>query len=289
MCVLRRWAVRRMSDRWEALASAGLLLLMAAAARAEDAAAVVPLARGHAHNDYWHPRPLEDALALGFCSVEADVFLRPEGLLVGHDPTELKPQRTLEALYLEPLRQRARRHGGRIYPDGPPFSLMIDVKSSAEETYQALDRLLARYDDLVTRYEDGIPQVRAVNVILSGNRARETIARQKVRYVAIDGRPEDLEANPPATLVPWISANWTLLFAWRGEGPFPDAERRRLTELVARAHAQGRQVRFWATPERELLWQALLAAGVDRINTDHLEKLAHFLRAQKTAPAGTRP
>lgn len=28
-----------------------------------------------AHNDYYHPRPLRDALELGFASVEADVFL----------------------------------------------------------------------------------------------------------------------------------------------------------------------------------------------------------------------
>ena len=35
-----------------------------------------PLGQAHAHNDYYHKRPLLDALSHGFCSVEADVFLK---------------------------------------------------------------------------------------------------------------------------------------------------------------------------------------------------------------------
>src|ERR1700736_6125439 len=51
---------------------------------------VVPLRHAHAHNDYEHPRPLFDALAHGFCSVEADIYLRSNQLLVGHLPWDLK-------------------------------------------------------------------------------------------------------------------------------------------------------------------------------------------------------
>src|SRR4051812_2888640 len=46
--------------------------------------AVVPLQRAHAHNDYEHRRPLFDALARGFSSVEADVWLSRGKLLVAH-------------------------------------------------------------------------------------------------------------------------------------------------------------------------------------------------------------
>src|SRR5438046_202094 len=72
---------------------------------------VVPLRQAHAHNDYEHKRPLLDALDHGFCSVEADIFLVDGALLVGHTRLDLKPGRTLEALYLEPLRQRAKANG----------------------------------------------------------------------------------------------------------------------------------------------------------------------------------
>jgi hypothetical protein len=34
-----------------------------------------------------HTRPLLDALDQGFCSVEADIWLSKEGLLVAHTPS----------------------------------------------------------------------------------------------------------------------------------------------------------------------------------------------------------
>ena len=256
-----------------------MLMIAASAARAAEPAAVAPLAQAHAHNDYAHARPLADALDHGFTSVEADIFLRPEGLLVGHEARELKPERTLQALYLDPLRARIKSGGGRVYQGSPSFYLMIDVKSDAEATYAALDKMLAGYADILSVTKDGKASAGPVTVILSGNRAQETIAKQKVRYVGIDGRIEDLKRELPPTLVPWISANWNLVFAWRGDGPIPEAEKTKLAELVKQAHAQGRQVRFWATPEKEAVWKELLAAGVDRINTDKLAELAAFLKS----------
>jgi hypothetical protein len=256
------------------------LLLVAAAHASAAAEPVTPLAEAHAHNDYAHARPLADALGHGFTSVEADVFLRPEGLLVGHEVRELKPERTLQALYLDPLRKRIKAHGGRVYQAGTPFYLMIDVKSEAEATYAALDKVLADYSDVLSFTKEGKFTRGPVTVILSGNRAERTIAKQAVRFVAIDGRLEDLMLDPAPALVPWISANWNLVFTWRGEGPMPDAEKTKLADLVRRAHAQGRQVRFWATPENEAVWKVLLAAGVDRINTDKLAELEAFLRTR---------
>ena len=70
-----------------------------------------PLLRAHSHNDYHHKHPLLDALDSGFCSVEADVFLKDATLLVGHSRFELKKERTLEALYLVPLAERVKANG----------------------------------------------------------------------------------------------------------------------------------------------------------------------------------
>ena len=78
-----------------------------------------PLIHAHAHNDYEHQHPLLDALDQGFCSVEADIYLVEGQLLVAHNRKDVKPERTLQALYLDPLRERAKRNGGRIYPNGP--------------------------------------------------------------------------------------------------------------------------------------------------------------------------
>src|SRR5713226_4549315 len=107
-----------------------LLLCVATATRADP----VPLTRAHAHNDYEHARPLLDALDHGFCSVEADIYLVEGKLLVAHDRNKIQPERTLQALYLDPLRERVRQNGGRVYRGGPSLTLLIDVKSDAEKT-----------------------------------------------------------------------------------------------------------------------------------------------------------
>lgn len=243
-----------------------------------------PLSQAHAHNDYEHAQPLFDAVDHGFCSVEADIWLMPEGLLVGHDRKDLRPGRTLQSLYLNPLRERIQANGGHVYRGGPTFYLLIDVKTDAEPTYATLDKALAGYADILSAVRDGKEEPKAVSVVLSGNRAIDTIAKQPVRYVGIDGRPETLDTNPAANLFPWISANWTLLFGWKGDGTIPAAEKQKLTDLVQRAHAQGRKVRFWATAEKEAVWKELLAAGVDYINTDKLDELQKFLTTNINAP-----
>ncbi len=253
------------------------VVAMSASVFAAEPLVVKPLARAHAHNDYEHGRPLLDALDHGFCSVEADIWLMPEGLMVGHDRKDLRAGKTLEALYLEPLRERVRAHGGRVYRGGPEFYLLIDVKTEAEATYAALDKVLAGYADLLTVTRDGRVETKAVTAILSGNRASETIGKQTVRYVAIDGRPENLDSKIPAELFPWISANWNLLFKWKGEGPMPAEEKRKLAELVKRTHEQGRKIRFWGTAENEAMWKELLRAQVDFINTDKLGELRKWL------------
>jgi hypothetical protein len=260
--------------------------LLALAAAGEEKRPVKPLPQAHAHNDYEHKRPLLDALEHGFCSVEADVFLVGDELRVGHTRLDLRPGRDLEKLYLAPLRQRVRANGGRVYPGGPTVYLLIDVKTDARTTYAALDKVLARYRDVLSETRDGKFEKRAVTVVISGNRDRETITGQKVRYAGLDGRPGDLGSDAPAHLLPWVSANWGLVFGWRGAGPMPESERKKLREYVARAHRRGRLVRFWATPESPAVWRELLDAGVDLINTDKLAELQRFLlaRAAKSKP-----
>ncbi|MEN9635201.1 MAG: hypothetical protein RL077_3605 [Verrucomicrobiota bacterium] len=237
----------------------------------------VPLPGAHAHNDYEHARPLAEALALGFGNVEADVWWVNGAMLVAHDLKNVNTERTLVALYLDPLRVRMQRHGGRVFSESAAFTLLIDVKSEAEATYAALDAILKTYTDLVTEFRGDRVERRAITIVISGNRAIDTMRKQAVRYAAVDGRSGDLETNPSPTLVPWVSENWQKLFSWRWEGAMPAKDRVALRAFVERAHAQGRQVRFWNTPDRREAWQVLKEAGVDLIGTDDLAGLAAFL------------
>lgn len=258
--------------------------IVSSAQEKPNAPGIVPLRQAHAHNDYEHKRPLLNALEHGFCSVEADIYLSGDQLLIGHERKDLRPERTLEKLYLDPLRARVKANGGLVYRAGPGFYLLIDVKTEARTTCAALHKVLARYDDILSVTREGKFEPRAVTVVVSGNCDREGITGQPVRFAGIDGRPPDLDSTAPAHLIPWISARWGSVFSWQGEGPMPEKERTRLQEFVRKAHSQGRLVRFWATPEKVGFWKELRSAGVDLINTDQLGELQQFLLDKQAVP-----
>ena len=260
-----------------------LLTIFTTGKAAAQAADTPPLVRAHAHNDYEHPRPLLDALACGFGSIEADVHLVDGRLLVAHDRKAVKPERTLEALYLDPLRERVKQNGGRVYRSGPTIILLIDVKSEAVATYEALHAVLKNYAAMLTVFRDGVTTPGAITVIVSGSRAPAVMAAQSLRYAAMDGRIDDLNGQTAPALIPLVSDNWQKVFSWRWTGPIPADEARKLKALVEQAHAQGRQLRFWNTPDNPATWSVLYGAGVDLINTDQLTGLQGFLRAQKSS------
>ncbi len=271
---------------WTGLLFAALVqfvtaIALQANARGEDPEkAARPLEHAHAHNDYLHDRPLLDALDRGFTSVEADIFLVEGKLLVAHEPAGLRPERTLTALYLDALRERIRGRNGWVFDKGRSLTLLVDIKSDAATTYAALHNELAKYADMLTSVKEGVLEPKAVTVIISGNRPREAIAAQKLRYAGIDGRLSDLNSDASADLLPLISDNWRNHFRWLGEGPMPAGERDKLSGIVKQAHARGRRVRFWATPEKPAVWTELRAAGVDLIGTDDLDGLKEFLTAE---------
>ncbi|MCX4992574.1 MULTISPECIES: phosphatidylinositol-specific phospholipase C/glycerophosphodiester phosphodiesterase family protein [unclassified Streptomyces] len=268
-------------------ALAGSIALPASRALAGEAKPRTrPLWRAHAHNDYDHPRPLFDALDHRFGSVEADIYLVGEQLLVAHDPVDLDPTRTLESLYLDPLAARVRANHGSVYRGyRKPLQLLIDIKTEGSSTYLELDRHLRRHRHLFTTYAHGRVHPGPVTAVISGDRAaRAPMEAQTVRRAFYDGRLADLGSAAPASFIPLISDNWTLNFSWLGAGPFPDAEREKLRGIMAAAHARRQKVRFWATPDlagptREALWRELLAADVDHLNTDDLGGLQEFLDA----------
>ena len=205
-----------------------LSTLVATIIVALPALAVEPQPQAHAHNDYEHDRPLLDALDHGFCSVEADVFAIDGELRVAHDRRDTKPGRTLQKLYLNPLRERISKNGGTVYKNGPLFTLLIDFKTKGPETYALLQKVLADYRELlVAKKQNGKPPV---SIVISGNRPFELIEADKDRLCGIDGRLSDLDSKMSASLMPLISDNWRNHFQWRGEGEIPANEKEKLID-----------------------------------------------------------
>ncbi|MCF6411360.1 phosphatidylinositol-specific phospholipase C/glycerophosphodiester phosphodiesterase family protein [Pseudalkalibacillus salsuginis] len=254
--------------------------------------AVQPLSKAHAHNDYWHDRPLLDALDHGFTSVEADVWLKDGDLFVAHDEEEIQQDRTLKSLYLDPLMETVKNHGS-VYPGSQQdFLLWIDIKSEDEATYKELHKQLQNYQAMLTKFLPSGVKPGSVTVIVSGNRPRTLMEEQEIRFAAYDGRMIDLGSNTSNEFMPVISDNWSKHFSWTGEGEMPEDEKEKLKRIVSTAHENGQIVRFWATPdsaskERNSVWKELLEAGVDLINSDDLPGLQEFL--EKNDPDPTQP
>lgn len=251
------------------------LLLLTAGLHAQT-----PLPRAHAHNDYEHTRPLLDALAQGFGSVEADVYPVDGDLLVAHDFKNVNKDRTLESLYLAPLKKRFDENNGKIIPGLKTLILLVDIKTDALGSYQILEKQIEKYRSMLTEFEGDKIKTNAVTIILSGDRPREYLASQKIRWAAMDGRMSDLALNPSRGLIPLVSDSWGTQFKWR-TGPFPADEEKKLNDLVGEAHRQGRMIRFWGAPDGAETWRIHYNAGIDLINTDRLADLATFLNAQK--------
>ena len=221
-----------------------------------------------------------DALEKGFSSVEADVHLVDGAPLVAHDADEVTPSRTLQNLYLDPLRARFRENHGKLTPSGAPLILLIDFKTPGEATYRALEPVLKNYRKLLTSYHGGVVLPGAISIIISGNRPTEILAKQTHRLAAIDGRLPDMQRRDlPVSLIPLISDDWKKHFEWRGESEISPLELQKLQTLVNVAHRQGRLIRFWGNPDQESYWQLAQQTGVDLINTDDLAGLSSFLRS----------
>lgn len=243
-------------------------------------AQVTPLPLAHSHNDYNRKNPLKDALANGFTSVEADVLYIYGKLYVGHNMPDKKRHKLkkLTKQYLKPLYKQFKANGGEIYKGYTgDFYLWIDIKFEAGKSYKALRERLYPFREMLTYYENGELHQGKVTVILSGDRPFRQLLFDDLQLMTLDGRPSDLEGNYDAALMPFVSEHAGRLCQVTSYDDVGEKELKRIYEFAAKAKAQGKKVRLWATPEDEALWDELVKAGVGLINTDDLGRLRRYL------------
>ena len=229
---------------------------------------------GHSHNDYMHGQPLTDALSYGYKSIEVDVFLHNDQLIVSHTADGLDHKPSIETLYLQPLVERVKQNGGWVYKgDTSATILMVEFKSDGEQSYQKLKTLIGTYQSLFCdRMGHGGP----VKILITGHRPWDTVKKGGELYVTLDGDISQATAAVPASIIERVSNPYGSYFGWRGRGKMPKAQQQRLDTIVRIAHAYGRQLRFYACPQNENIWTTLLDAGVDWINVDDLARFARF-------------
>lgn len=260
----------------------GLLAGCASAPTTGSKMYVDPALRLHGHNDYLQPVPLMPALEHGLGSLEADIYLVDGELRVGHERWQLRPGRTLESMYLDPMQKLVEQHG-RLRTDDEPLVLLVDIKANGQEVYRHLRGVLENYRGMLTQFEGNQVRPGAVTIVLSGNRPMALVAADKQRLCAIDGRFADLDANPPlpVSLVPWISGNWRSISDWTGSDELMAGELKKLVQLNRKARRQGRKLRLWGAPDRKEAWAAFHDLDIALICTDQPKKASEWLRRHR--------
>lgn len=223
------------------------------------------LLKAHAHNDYEHTKPFYEAFNLGFGSIEADVYSIKGELLVAHDVKDVKADRTLKTLYIDPIVKVLTEN-----KQGNFHQFLIDFKTSADSTLPVLIKALEPHKDLFIK--------RGLRIVISGNRPAIKNYILYPTWITFDGRSTETYPAGLGNRVVLESESLYKFGAWSGQGPISPELKEKLKAYVDRVHAQGRKLRLWATPDSLLGYQTLYDLGVDYIGTDHLSELADFLR-----------
>lgn len=242
------------------------------------------LPNAYAHNDYWHKRPLLDALENGFTYVEADVYLRGDRLIVTHILPCFKKRKTLEELYLKPLLAYVQKQKANNTSHNP-VTLMIDIKSNADKTFEALSTLLEKYKPMLSVFENGHVRLGDVTVIITGHKPHNLVNTTDNRLVFMDDDLRQTGADTTGKTYRTASCKYSRILKWKGKGEISPKQKQLLADYVTRAHQCGMKVRLWASPENTTVWNELLKCNVDLINTNKLNRLKNFLIAENLSLA----
>jgi hypothetical protein len=189
----------------------------------DEARHALPIAC-HSHNDYLRPRPLFTALSNGCTSIEADVWLWNDMVLVGHTEGSLSVNRTLASLYIDPLLHMLEKKLGSgspiesletaglaneevhgVFDADPSISLilLIDFKTDDTRLWHAVQKNLdpLRRKNLLT-YINGTETIRKpITVVLSGEAPFDNIVKQRpYRDIFFDAPLEIMAESSPYSL-----------------------------------------------------------------------------------------
>lgn len=231
--------------------------------------------KAHSHNDYSNVIPFWIAYYNHFSSIEADIWLVNNELFVAHDNNDIKPERSLRALYILPLVNMVRYNGGKPWHDYPSgLQLLIDLKTEGVATLNSLTELLKEYPDVF----DPAVNRDAVRIVISGNRPDPSLYSKYPSFIFFDGIIGNVYSKEQLARIPLFSENLRSVIKWDGTAPISEADRKKLVLMVDSIHAMNKKVRFWNAPDNPAAWDILLNTGVDYVNTDHINQLATFLK-----------
>jgi alkaline phosphatase len=228
----------------------------------------------HAHNDYEHPVPFLTAYYRHYGSIEADVFERNGQLFTAHNEEDIRPERTLEKLYLQPLQELIRKNGGTAFKNSKDtLQLMIDFKTTGVPTLTALVKILERYPEITKNP--------TVIITISGDQPVPAQWDQYPAFIHFDGKREGTYTTAQLKRIPMYSVDVKAFTSWNGKGLIVKAERDNIQHWIDSVHHTGKKVRFWGTADNVNTWKTLMNMGANYIGTDLVEDLATYLTNRK--------
>ncbi|HKO80585.1 MAG TPA: alkaline phosphatase, partial [Chitinophagaceae bacterium] len=232
---------------------------------------VYSVANAHSHNDYEKEFPFWLAYNRGFGSIEADIFLHHDKLIVAHDSSQLLLNRTLDSLYLQPLQNCITKNNGNVFADrGRQLQLLVDIKSDSITTLNKLIETLGKYPS--------ITKTRSVKIVISGKRPDPSLFSSYPEYIFFDGELNKEYAASALEKIGLLSADFEKYSLWNGKGIVPGKEKEKIEAVIRKAHQQNKKVRFWNSPDDINAWLGMIRLQVDFINTDKIDGLATFLK-----------
>ncbi len=231
-------------------------------------------ANAHSHNDYEQANPFYDAWGNGFGSIEADIFLFDNKLLVAHTKKELNNNRTLQSLYLEPLKTVIEKNNGFPYADkNKELQLLIDIKTDSIRTLDKLIEVCKNYPSLI--------KCSKIKITISGNRPASEKFISYPSYIYFDGILSKNYSAPALSKINMLSDDFKYYSSWNGEDSIPEKDWQTLAAAIIKAHHLKKKVRFWDAPDNQNSWQTFMRLKVDFINTDHINELTQFFNLYK--------
>lgn len=231
---------------------------------------VYSVANAHSHNDYENRVPFYWAYDAGFGSIEADIFLENNALIVAHDSKEVLQHRTLQEYYLIPLANEVQKARGYPFADSTKkLQLLIDIKTEAAPTLKKLIDVL-----------DSFPQLAhntSIRWTITGNRPNPSQFTTYPDFIYFDGELHKDYTHDELAKISMMSDDFRLYSSWDGSTEITETDETRLKAAVKKAHQWQKPVRYWDAPDTKNAWYELMLLQVDYINTDHIADLAEFL------------
>lgn len=223
----------------------------------------------HSHNDYANTLPFYEAYSNEVGIIEADVHWLNNELYVAHTATEITPQATLKNLYLDPLVLKIKAMNGKPYPKNKPFTLMIDVKTEAIPTLNAIVNQLNNYPEISANP--------AISIIISGNRPASNLWPTYPSFIQFDGRINENYTAKELTRVAMISEDLKKHSDWNGKGVLTQPDLVKIKAVIQKVHELNKKIRFWSTQDNVNTWITLMKLQVDYIGTDKTTELTQFV------------